>query len=114
MVAKCQWRCHSRGSYALSQFVYLTNLTLQLAYKPLVTPILKQIQQLRETGRPWVPVNGLEVLPEQGIAQFQLMTGRTAPRHLMRSEVMRNHIGEERQYMETSNQGRPQTVGQAG
>lgn len=35
-------------------------------------------------GRPWVPVSGLEVLPEQGMAQWQFMTGRTAPRRMIR------------------------------
>lgn len=62
----------------------------QLAYKPLVTPLLEQIEQLRENGRPWVPVNGLKILPEQGIAQFELMTGRIAPRHIMRDEIRRS------------------------
>jgi shikimate 5-dehydrogenase len=63
----------------------------QLAYKPLVTPLLAQIEVLRETGHPWIPVNGLKVLPEQGIAQFELMTGRIAPRHVMRDEIRRNY-----------------------
>lgn len=65
-------------------------VVIELAYKPLVTPLLEQIEQLRENGRPWVPVNGLKILPEQGIAQFELMTGRIAPRHIMRDEIRRS------------------------
>lgn len=45
---------------------------------------MEQVRRLREMGRPWVPVTGLEVLPEQGMAQWQLMTGRTAPRRMIR------------------------------
>ena len=62
--------------------------------------MLAQIEQLRESGRPWVAVNGLEVLPEQGIAQFQLMTGRTAPRSVMRAAVLQHYRGEESQSVE--------------
>lgn len=85
-----------------------------MAYKPLNTPLLKQIEQLRESGRPWVPVNGLEILPEQGIAQFQLMTGRTAPRHLMRAEVLKNYVGEERQFMDAEGQARQLSISSLG
>lgn len=45
---------------------------------------MQQVRRLREFGRPWVPVSGIEVLPEQAMAQFQLMTGRIAPRHILR------------------------------
>jgi 3-dehydroquinate dehydratase type I len=86
----------------------------QLAYKPLKTPLLQQIEQLCESGRPWVPVNGLEHLPEQGIAQFQLMTGRVAPRHLMRAEVLKNYVGEEGQYMEVESQARQSSISSLG
>jgi len=44
-----------------------------------------QIRALRTKG--WIPVDGLQVLPEQGIAQFELFTGRKAPQHVMRAQV---------------------------
>ncbi|KAL2069210.1 hypothetical protein VTL71DRAFT_15548 [Oculimacula yallundae] len=58
-----------------------------LAYKPLITPLITQIEQLCDTGRPWVVVSGLEVLPEQGIPQFELLTARAAPRRVLRTAV---------------------------
>jgi shikimate 5-dehydrogenase len=70
---------------------------IQLAYK-LDTPLLQQIRRLRQqTGQAWVIVDGLEFIPEQGIAQFELMTGRKAPRSRMRAEVLQNYqvVGEE-------------------
>lgn len=50
---------------------------------------MKQAQKLSSRG--WIAVHGLEVLPEQGIAQFELFTGRRAPEHVMRSQMTREH-----------------------
>ena len=62
------------------------------AYLPLDTPLLKQIRRVREeTKQAWVIVDGLEVVPEQAIAQFELMTGRKAPKRRMRLEVLQNY-----------------------
>ncbi|KAJ5366860.1 hypothetical protein N7541_000801 [Penicillium brevicompactum] len=55
----------------------------KLAYTWVDTPFLRQIGSLNRED--WVSVNGLQVLPEQGFAQFELFTGRKAPQNLMRS-----------------------------
>jgi shikimate 5-dehydrogenase len=62
---------------------------LQLAYEPLITPLVAQMQVLRDTVSPsWVVVDGLDVVSEMAIEAFELMTGRMAPKRLMR-EVCR-------------------------
>ncbi|KAJ5348206.1 Shikimate kinase [Penicillium brevicompactum] len=80
---------------------------LELAYKPLDTPLLRQMRRVRsETGRPWVLSDGLENVTEQGIAQFELMTGRKAPRRLMTYEVLRNFVGDNGRFDEKTIQAR--------
>jgi shikimate 5-dehydrogenase len=68
----------------------------QMAYRHSETPLVRQVRNLRErTGQAWVIVDFLEVLPEQGIAQFELMTGRRAPRKTMREAIL-NAVREQR------------------
>ena len=64
-------------------------VVVEMAYKPVNTPLVMQMRRARKTtGVPWVVVDGLEILPEQAIAQFELMTGRKAPRGIMRAEIL--------------------------
>ena len=58
---------------------------LKLAYEPLVTPLVAQMHAFRENISPsWVVVDGLEVVGEMAIEAFELMTGRMAPKRLMK------------------------------
>uniref|UniRef100_A0A093VF37 Quinate repressor protein n=1 Tax=Talaromyces marneffei PM1 TaxID=1077442 RepID=A0A093VF37_TALMA len=70
-------------------------VVVELAYNSLDTPLVRQLRRYREeTDTPWVLIDGLEIVAEQGFAQWELMTGRKAPRRLMMTEVLRNYMGE--------------------
>ncbi|CAK7202944.1 hypothetical protein SEUCBS139899_005671 [Sporothrix eucalyptigena] len=61
-------------------------VVVELAYEPLITPLVAQMQTMRDTVSPaWVIVDGLEVVSEMAIEAFELMTDRAAPKRLMRS-----------------------------
>lgn len=89
------WKPYRRCGYGCEFYLTIrcTPLTsVKLSYLPLDTPLLRQIRRVREdTKQAWVIVDGLEVLPEQAIAQFELMTGRRAPKRRMKQEVQQNH-----------------------
>ncbi|KAI1383392.1 uncharacterized protein F4822DRAFT_76119 [Hypoxylon trugodes] len=60
-------------------------VVVELAYEPLITPLVIQIRTIREEGNTsWVIVDGLEVVSEMAMEAFELMTGRHAPKRLMR------------------------------
>lgn len=50
-----------------------------------MTALIYQMRSIREAGgTSWVIVDGLEVVCEMAIEAFELMTGRKAPKALMR------------------------------
>ncbi|GAP91943.1 putative quinate repressor [Rosellinia necatrix] len=60
-------------------------VVIELAYEPLITPLIIQMRKVREDGNTsWVLIDGLEVVGEMAMEAFELYTGRNPPRRLMR------------------------------
>ena len=60
-------------------------VVLDMAYKPAETPLLALARRVAPT---WATVGGVEVLLEQGYAQFERWTGRRCPREIVREKVL--------------------------
>ncbi|KZT54243.1 putative ARO1-Pentafunctional AROM polypeptide [Calocera cornea HHB12733] len=68
-----------------SIFAAPQGVVIDMAYKPSATPLLKLA---RAVNASWVVVTGLSVLLEQGYRQFEIWTGRRAPRSIVEKEVL--------------------------
>lgn len=64
-------------------------VVVEIAYKRPLTPLISQIRALADQG--WILHDGFDVLPEQAYAQFEMFTGRRAPRKLMKDQVLKHY-----------------------
>ncbi|KAE8133678.1 hypothetical protein BDV38DRAFT_295936 [Aspergillus pseudotamarii] len=61
---------------------------VEVAYDALETRLMKSMRP--HVSRGWIIVDGLSVLVEQGIAQYELFTKRPAPVHVMRHAIQQS------------------------
>lgn len=74
-------------------------VVVEMAYMTKETALTKQIKQFRvSTELPWVIVSGVDTLIEQAVAQFEIFTGRRAPRATI-LQAVRAEMQTNRQYM---------------
>ncbi|KAG1054024.1 hypothetical protein G6F43_003938 [Rhizopus delemar] len=64
----------------------IKGIICDMAYKPRRTKLLLQADR-----KGWSCVEGIEVLISQGIAQFEIWTGKKAPNHRIEEEVLRRY-----------------------
>lgn len=64
-------------------------VVVEIAYKRTLTPLISQIRALADQG--WILHDGFDVLPEQAYTQFEMFTGRRAPRKLMKDQVLKHY-----------------------
>ena len=78
------------GSVYLPESIFEAHsgIVVDMAYKPAETPLLSLAKTV---GKGWQSVRGVEVLLEQGYCQFELWTGRRAPKKVMAEEVLRKY-----------------------
>ncbi|KAG9858235.1 hypothetical protein KCU98_g1054, partial [Aureobasidium melanogenum] len=63
---------------------------IELSYKSAWTPLLQQAHDNAHKG--WICVEPLEILIEQGRAQFELFTGYPAPQRAMKDGIMDRYV----------------------
>lgn len=66
-------------------------VSLETGYNPLLTPMLVKAKTLNDRG--WVAVHGLSYLYAQALTQFQIFTGRPAPKQMMRKALIKHFAG---------------------
>ena len=81
---------NATGSVYLPESIFQAHsgIVVDMAYKPAETPLLSLAKAV---GKGWQSVKGVEVLLEQGYVQFELWTGRRAPKKVVAEAVLRKY-----------------------